>query len=1646
MKKIVSLLLVFVMVLSSFSMAFAAGDAVVVETTKSNEQLAGEFLSTAGILKGEDGDLKLDAVLTREQGMLMIARLMGKEDEALNNKLTSTFKDAKNNAYWAPVVAWAESLKLTNGMGDGTFGLGKELRVIEYQTLALRVLGFEAKWDGTGLDAATVKTVEELGMMTAVGTTFNRGAMAIMTVNTLKATPKDAKETLAATLKVDMTKVPTFVVKVDPSDLTDVEVKSVLAVAADKMAVTFAKDVNTTKADFAVAEKADVKKVAEVKEVVAEGSKVAVVTFEKALTAGTAYTVTIAGKTYNFTGIAADATVPTVVKVSAVDTNTFVVEFSDRMDYTTATDVANYTFDKGLKATKAVLDSSRTKVTLTTDAAKRNIVYTLTIQNVKNTDAKVIAKVSRTITATEDRINPRVTTLRIQNNRMIEVKFVDANGMNQEALENKANYSINALEIESVKAYDVDEDGAYETVVLMTATQKANTAYTLTMENLTDDSVLKNPLGKTARGFRGASEDKSAPVVEPGSVKSENNNVVIIKFVDNNAIDKATAEDINNYAITYGNGEVLPIVSAKLSDNTYPSGYELKEVRLTTAQQDTKVSYRLEVKGVQDEFGVALKPITGTTYTKYNFMGSEVEVTAPYVTKVEFVNTSKVRLTFNKTVEKTSAQDPTNYSLNDLGSAIKAVRTKTDSKVVELTTQTQTGNKEYTVTINNVSDLYGNATSNAKAKFVSTPDTLDTTAPEITYIYAMNDSELHLNFSEKVVVAAGTTITVQASSNEAFDVAKAAKTFAYKGRINDGTTAVFTAVAATDKLAQENYKIKTMSANIEDLAKNNLIAYTYTSTTVLAPAMAERVIFSGNSAANIAPEIEYIEQIGTKTLRVHFTEPVLAVNGQGLTATKLTGNTYNEYVNAWDFKQTTNFKVGTAVNFNFTTLASDFVALGTKDAADTTTDSSKMTQFVPYFEDLTKPVITGVSAVHNQKVVVNYDEDIQLTGTYKIYYLNTNLQPVYVYTGGGTPVDNTVEVTLPVGTVLKGSNVYYLETVAGAKDEADNTEEKTNVKHDFPGTDVTVTDFITGVKITNAKNITLNATKAMTAITVYEMDNNTRVVKMNSAAANFAAPFTTKAGNILLDASVLAGKTYEAAVTFADGTTGTYRFNGITPDIGIVVSRTGQTTMSVNFAGFNSALYNYKIQVAPINNTAVIPAEIAGTVVDSLATPTNTFDDTITFNNATLNISTEVYVTLYDKNDATRVLYSAKVKPVVAAASTKVVKSDAELAAALTDLAVTNIDLQYAAGSNVTINRPVNILVTNAVNALTITVPAAAGSFEITGANITTLTINAPNCAVRISNTVGTANINAVSLSSYVATGAHTLINVRGQARVHLSELASNTMVVLGAGAATKTVQLAGTVGEVSGTAIAANLVLEAGTVVAKISATGLATYTAGAGVVLTEGTAPAAPSNGTVAARAALATAINTATTSAAAITSAAAVTVGTDVKVVSEDAMAAYTAALTLATTTSNTAVATEAELIAAKSNFDAAYTTFVAAQVAGTMPAAESTGIALAAGTTSGAAVTAAGINFAATTAGISINTTTNSITIKVTVTAAANTTVTSITVNDTLATVANNTVLDNVNVSGVDTINVAVTTEEANRVTTTRTYTLTGITHN
>ena len=139
MKRILSLVLVLCVLLALSLPVFAAQNTAYADA-----------LNKLGLFLGTNNGYELDSKMTREQGVVMIIRLLGKEKTALSENNAHPFLDTKNYAWVDPYLGYAYKNGITKGISETAFGYGNTMSDAMFLTMLLRVLGYKDANDGTG--------------------------------------------------------------------------------------------------------------------------------------------------------------------------------------------------------------------------------------------------------------------------------------------------------------------------------------------------------------------------------------------------------------------------------------------------------------------------------------------------------------------------------------------------------------------------------------------------------------------------------------------------------------------------------------------------------------------------------------------------------------------------------------------------------------------------------------------------------------------------------------------------------------------------------------------------------------------------------------------------------------------------------------------------------------------------------------------------------------------------------------------------------------------------------------------------------------------------------------------------------------------------------------------------------------------------------------------------------------------------------------------------------------------------------------------------------------------------------------------------------------------------------------------------------
>lgn len=193
-KKIIALLL---------AVTLAAALALPACAASSLEMNAADHLYTLGLFRGTQKGFELDRGATREEAMVMIVKLLGREKTALGSDWSHPFSDV--DAWADDYVGYCWQKGLVSGYDDRHFGGGDAVTGAQYLTLVLRVLGYspaagDFQWDYPWTLAKELGLIDD-SFPCNTDEVCTRGAAALISDNALYCGLKNGGETLGEYLE-----------------------------------------------------------------------------------------------------------------------------------------------------------------------------------------------------------------------------------------------------------------------------------------------------------------------------------------------------------------------------------------------------------------------------------------------------------------------------------------------------------------------------------------------------------------------------------------------------------------------------------------------------------------------------------------------------------------------------------------------------------------------------------------------------------------------------------------------------------------------------------------------------------------------------------------------------------------------------------------------------------------------------------------------------------------------------------------------------------------------------------------------------------------------------------------------------------------------------------------------------------------------------------------------------------------------------------------------------------------------------------------------------------------------------------------------------------------------------------------------------
>lgn len=650
-----------------------------------------------GILIGADADgvtsEYLSTTPTRIQAFIIVLRLKGLYAEATEYEGEDNFIDASASGWAKNYMAYAKDNPGLGWQGnpDGTFAPTQNINGQAFYKVMLETLGYKQNIDFTYAD--TLKFAQSIGLVKKADDiaklkTFTVNDVAMGIYSALNTKPKNSdKKLITIMVEDDIITSAKAVAAGFTLDTKDAKVVSFNAVSNNKLEVEFDQDINLQKGDVEITQVGGSARLS-VLSVESENRKASIITteakpfnaYEIAInTLVPTNNMVVRGYKYKFVAMPRDITKPTV-KHELLGKNEILLTFSEEMDKASAENLSNYVIEHNLLVLSAELGASGKSVILKTTDMSANSFYRLNVQNVKDIAGNSMDKYTALFEGVQRGLQgPTITSVKSENNTTVTVTFDKR--VDSASAENTSSYTVdNNISVSNAK---LDEGG--KVVTLTTSVQQSGTIYNLTVQNVADTwgTVMYR------KDFRFVG-DNTRPTV---AVMAVSNNEVMVTF--NKKMDRLSAENIDNYMIDKG----LEVKDAIMDDTG-------KVVTLITSNQTLRELYTITIMQVADLWGNMISISTG------KFGGMPVDSRELNYTAKSLGN--GIEVTFNKRVDKETAEDVFNYILDkELGYAAKA-ELDGSGRVVTLLTANQSSGKMYEITVENIKDIFGNEISTSE--------------------------------------------------------------------------------------------------------------------------------------------------------------------------------------------------------------------------------------------------------------------------------------------------------------------------------------------------------------------------------------------------------------------------------------------------------------------------------------------------------------------------------------------------------------------------------------------------------------------------------------------------------------------------------------------------------------------------------------------------------------------------------------------------------------------------------------------------------------------------------------------------------------------------------------------------------------------
>lgn len=401
-------------------------------------------------------------------------------------------------------------------------------------------------------------------------------------------------------------------------------------------------------------------------------------------------------KEYNWSPI--DTTAPRLIHAELDNQNTLKLIFDEELREEEALDIGNYSITPGdIKIYDVYLLSTFKEVHLITSEHEAGL-FRVDVKNVYDS-AFNPNKIGKYNFKDYHCIPPDTAAPGLSNNSpfmknssMLVYLMFDEK-ITRKSAENIDNYSIFP---DDIKINGANLMSDFQTVYLETDPHVVNQEYRIEIRNIEDRTPSCNKLIQPIIGkYYFSPPDIVPPVLSLAKLREINR----LELVFNETIEKQSAENRENYRIQAVNqAHFIDIIDATLDPST------LKKVYLETSDHLPDFQYKVCAENIKDS---ATPPniINPGQWEEYSLENTQstYNQTQPKVARMDVITQQRLQVLFSKTIDKETAEDCSNYTI-DNNVNIKSAELDTTGLRVELETSEHNIGNPYAVHISNIYD------------------------------------------------------------------------------------------------------------------------------------------------------------------------------------------------------------------------------------------------------------------------------------------------------------------------------------------------------------------------------------------------------------------------------------------------------------------------------------------------------------------------------------------------------------------------------------------------------------------------------------------------------------------------------------------------------------------------------------------------------------------------------------------------------------------------------------------------------------------------------------------------------------------------------------------------------------------------------